>query len=68
MIPLETLPAAVREAFFGLESENARLRHEQARLQAVVQLQAEQIRLFNFRFFGPKSEQLSPAQMQLLQT
>ena len=68
MIPLDTLPAAVREAFIGLESENARLRHEQARLQAVVQLQAEQIRLFNFKLFGPKSEQLSPDQMQLLQT
>jgi len=67
MIPLESLPAAVREAFLGLESENARLRHEQARLQTVVQLQAEQIRLFNFRLFGPKSEQLSPEQMQLLQ-
>jgi transposase len=50
-----------------LESENARLRHEQARLQTVVQLQAEQIRLFNFKLFGPQSEQLSPDQMQLLQ-
>jgi len=68
MIPLDTLPAAVREAFLGLESENARLRHEQARLQTVVQLQAEQIRLFNFRLFGPKSEQLSPEQMHLMQT
>jgi len=67
MIPLDTLPAAVREAFIGLASENARLRHEQARLQTVVQLQAEQIRLFNFKLFGPKSEQLSPAQRQLLQ-
>jgi transposase len=67
MIPLDTLPAAVREALIGLESENARLRHEQARLQTVVQLQAEQIRLFNFKLFGPQSEQLSPDQMQLLQ-
>jgi transposase len=68
MIPLDTLPAAVREAIIGLESENARLRQEQARLQTVVQLQAEQIRLFNFKLFGPRSEQLSPDQMQLLQT
>jgi transposase len=67
MIPLDTLPAAVRQAVESLESENARLRHEQARLQTVVQLQAEQIRLFNFRLFGPRSEQLSPDQMQLLQ-
>ena len=28
MIPLDTLPAAVREAFIGLESEVARLRNE----------------------------------------
>ena len=68
MIPLDTLPAAVREAFIGLESEVARLRNEGLRQQQIIQLQAEQIRLFNFKLFGPKSEQLSPDQMQLLQT
>jgi len=67
MIPLDTLPAAVREAIIGLESEVASLRHERVRLETVVQLQAEQIRLFNFKLFGPKREQLSPDQMQLLQ-
>ena len=68
MIPLDTLPAAVREAFIGLESEVARLRDEGLRQQQIIQLQDEQIRLFNFKLFGPKSEQLSPDQMQLLQT
>ncbi|HTV40187.1 MAG TPA: transposase, partial [Candidatus Sulfotelmatobacter sp.] len=31
-----------------------------------IQLKDEHIRLLNFRFFGPKSEKLSPAQKQLL--
>jgi len=67
MNPLDPLPAAVRQALENLESENALLRHERDRLQTVVQLQAEQIRLYNFKLFGPRSEQLSPDQMQLLQ-
>jgi len=67
MIPLQTLPTEVRQAFESLESENARLRHEGTRLQTVVELLNEQIRLLNFKLFGPKSEQLSPDQMQLLQ-
>jgi transposase len=41
-------------------------RGEVARLQRVVQLKDEQIRLLNFRLFGPKSEKLSPAQIPLL--
>jgi transposase len=67
MIPLQNLPTDVREAFMGLESENARLRHESLRQQQIIQLQTEQIRLLNFKMFGPKSEQLSPDQRQLLQ-
>jgi transposase len=39
---------------------------ENARLQQVVRLKDEQIRLLNFRLFGPKSEKLSSAQMNLL--
>jgi len=66
MIALETLPDAARQAFADLQSENARLQQEQARLQRVIQLKDEHIRLLNFRFFGPKSEKLSPAQKQLL--
>jgi len=68
MIPLETLPDAARRAFEGLQSDNLRLQAEQVRLQQIIALKDEQIRLLNFRFFGPKSEKLSPAQMSLLQT
>jgi transposase len=39
---------------------------ENARLQQIIQLKDEQIRLLNFRFFGPKSEKLSSAQIPLL--
>jgi len=67
MIPLDTLPPAVRQAVESLESENALLRSESSRQQQIIQLQVEQIRLLNFKLFGPKSEQLSPDQMQLLQ-
>lgn len=59
MIPLETLPEAARQAVEGLQAEVARL-------QRIIQLKDEQIRLLNFKFFGPKSEQLSSAQMALL--
>ncbi|MGH9447694.1 MAG: hypothetical protein ACRD3O_18500, partial [Terriglobia bacterium] len=34
----------------------------------LLHLREEQIRLLNFRIFGPKSEKLSPDQMQLLQS
>jgi len=39
---------------------------ENTRLQKIIQLKDEQIRLLNFRFFGPKSEKLSSAQIPLL--
>jgi len=39
---------------------------ENARLERIIQLQKEEIRLLNFRLFGPKSEKLSPAQTLLL--
>jgi transposase len=42
------------------------LQGEVARLQRLLQLKDEQIRLLNFRFFGPKSEKLSSAQITLL--
>jgi len=59
MILLDTLSADTRQAVESLQAENAR----QAK---IIQLQAEQIRLLNFRLFGPKSEKLSPAQTALL--
>lgn len=59
MIALDSLPQPARQAFEGLQAELARL-------QRIIQLKDEQIRLLNFRLFGPKSEKLSPAQMPLL--
>lgn len=39
---------------------------ENARLQRIIQLKDEEIRLLNYRRFGPKSEKLSSAQSLLL--
>lgn len=44
------------------------LQAQVARLERIVQLKDEQIRLLNFRLFGPKGEKLSSAQIQLLLT
>ena len=44
----------------------AHLRAENLRLQRIIELKDEQIRLLNFRIFGPKSDKLSSAQMPLL--
>jgi transposase len=54
----ETSPESARR-LQDLEAENARL-------QKIIQLKDEQIKLLNFRLFGPKSEKLSSAQMPLL--
>src|SRR5581483_2699880 len=43
-----------------------RAQGEVARLQRILALKDEQIRLLNFKIFGPKSEKLSPEQIQLL--
>lgn len=59
MISLESLPEPARQAFEGLQAELARL-------QRLIELKDEQIRLLNFRLFGPKSEKLSSAQIPLL--
>jgi hypothetical protein len=42
------------------------LKTQVARLERIVQLKDEQIRLLNIRIFGPKGEKLSSAQIQLL--
>lgn len=47
------------QAFEALQAENVRLEH-------LLSLKDEQIRLLNIRLFGPKSEKLSSAQIQLL--
>ena len=41
-------------------------RAENTRLQRIIQLKDGQIKLLNFRLFGPKSEKLSSAPMPLL--
>jgi transposase len=52
-------PPDLRQALQLAQAENARL-------QRIIQLKDEQIRLLNFRLFGPKSEKLSSAQIPLL--
>lgn len=59
MIALETLPESARQMVQDLQGELARL-------QKIIDLKDEQIRLLNFRIFGPKSEKLSSAQIPLL--
>jgi transposase len=59
MILPPTWAPEVREYVEGLQLQLARL-------ERVVQIQVEQIRLLNFRIFGPKSEKLSSNQMPLL--
>lgn len=59
MIALETLPEAARQFVQDLQGELARL-------EQLLRIKDDQIKLLNFRLFGPKSEKLSPAQMNLL--
>lgn len=49
-----------------LRQELERSESEIARLLKIIRLKDEQIRLLNFKIFGPKSEKLSPAQIPLL--
>lgn len=44
----------------------ANLQAELVRLRRIIELKDEQIRLLNLRFFGPKTEKLSSAQMTLM--
>jgi len=59
MIAPDSSPFDLRQALELAQSENARL-------LKIIQLKDEQIRLLNFKMFGPKSEKLSPAQIPLL--
>jgi len=59
MVAFDTLPVPARQALEDLQTENARL-------QKIIQLKDEQIKLLYFRLFGPKSEKLSSAQIPLL--
>ena len=59
MVIIDTLPLAARQIVVDLQAENARLAR-------IIELKDEQIKLLNFRLFGPKSEKLSSAQMSLM--
>jgi transposase len=58
-LPQTASESALRQALELAQAENARL-------QKLIQLKNEQIRLLNFRLFGPKSDKLSSAQIPLL--
>jgi len=66
MLAIEQLPASARQFVEGLQAKTAGLETENSRLQRLLQLKDEQIKLLNFRLFGPKSEKLSSAQIPLL--
>ena len=66
MISLDSLPDPARQAFQGLQAENARLAQALQAQDKIIQLQDEKIRLLNLRLWGPKGEKLSPAQTALL--
>jgi len=59
MLPFDSLSTPARQFVEDLQSEVARLGR-------IIQLKDEQIKLLNFRLFGPKSEKLSSAQIPLL--
>ena len=59
MIELETLSEPVRQLILNQQAELARL-------TLILKLKEEEIKLLNYRFFGPKSEKLSKEQMDLL--
>lgn len=59
MTSTDTTSTITLEAFQALQSEVARL-------QQIIKLKDEEIRLLNVRRFGPKGEKLSPAQIVLL--
>ena len=69
MIALDSLPLPVRQAFADLQARAdglAGLPAEVARLQQIIELQNQKIRLLNFKLWGPKGETLAPAQTALL--
>lgn len=57
MISLDSLPAEARQAVQDLQAEVdalAGLPAEIARLQKIIELQNQKIRLLNFKLWGPK--------------
>src|SRR5579863_8759477 len=69
MISLDTLPDPVRQAFQELQAQADRLAGlpaEVVRLEQIIELQNQKIRLLNLKLWGPKGERISPAQTALL--
>jgi len=66
MILPDSSSTDLRQALKKAELENRRLQQVLADKERLLQLKDEQIRLLNFRIFGPKGEKLSPQQIQLL--
>lgn len=66
MLAIDTLPDSARQFVAELQAKSVGLETENFRLQRLLQLKDEQIKLLNFRLFGPKSEKLSSAQIPLL--
>src|SRR5580658_10901954 len=69
MISLDSLPAQARQAFECLQARVDRLAGlpaEVARLQQIIEIQEQKIRLLNFKLWGPKGDTISPAQTAML--
>jgi transposase len=66
MIPLDSLPNQVRQAFEGLQGEVGRLEELLRTKDQIIELQNQKIRLLNLKIWGPKGESISPAQTALL--
>lgn len=62
----DSLPEEARQAFQSLQADKAHLSQENARLNFILKLKDEQIRLLSLKLWGPKGEKLSVEQMQLL--
>jgi transposase len=62
----DSLPEEARQALQSLQADKAHLSQENARLNFILKLKDEQIRLLNLKLWGPKGEKLSVEQMQLL--
>src|SRR6266550_7961574 len=59
MVVSDTFSTPARQSLADFQAEVTRL-------QRIIQLKDEQIKLLNFQLFGPKSEKLSSAQIPLL--
>jgi transposase len=69
MIALDSLPDQARQFVQDLQARADRLAGlpaEVARLQQIIGLQNQKIRLLNLKLWGPKGEKLSPEQTALL--